>query len=597
MKERRIFRGMAAAVTLLIGVALLFASCSSGTGGGTSTGTPTVLSVDILRNGQPVTGTLTFVQGANVQFTASVEVTGGADTTVVWSKTGGNTETTLSSTGLLKIDADEPDDTELTITATSAFDAEMYASITVLVNASGQGGLEPPDGDPNGVVSLYLGGFLSEDVDDTLLAFASPETDAPGIEIVDDTDSKFGSEYFSIKAGPGMGTYGSGLQLIMRPTKKINLNTVNALTFWARSPDGGAAQYVEFGADGTNRDYAVQYRGDVWLNGIQFTNMWTQYVIPLPKRINNRLVDQAFYMYFDQNNRNKTIYIDAIEFITADVSLKSVILQEPEDISSSANTPISTLTKGMKAIYTVDGKDVTLFIEGVHFDKFHTVAYNATGTLSVNGNNLVPSGAGAFSFTVTIDGTITDTVNSVAGAAFLVLEDCLGKENLQEANQATIGNVTTDAWWAGSSNQNGRDCLGVLNRRWGGGVEPENWWELEGHVWGLGAWDLSSYAELRFRVCHTRESGYTPFRFKVYLYSGGIGNGNVYSCAPITVTATTTWQDVVLNLNATTFRQGDTGTEGAYLTDFSDIQRWEIATVQNGEVNAFLYWTEIRAYE
>jgi len=72
-----------------------------------------------------------------MQFTANVNASGGADTAVIWSVTGGGTGTSISDSGLLTVAADEAA-ASLTITATSVFDTSKSGSKTVTIS-SGEG--------------------------------------------------------------------------------------------------------------------------------------------------------------------------------------------------------------------------------------------------------------------------------------------------------------------------------------------------------------------------------------------------------------------------------------------------------------------------
>jgi hypothetical protein len=71
-------------------------------------------------------------KGATQQFTAAVEVTGGASNAVTWSVAGGVNMTGITADGLLTVAAGETAAT-LTVTATSVFDPTKSASTTVTV--------------------------------------------------------------------------------------------------------------------------------------------------------------------------------------------------------------------------------------------------------------------------------------------------------------------------------------------------------------------------------------------------------------------------------------------------------------------------------
>lgn len=72
-------------------------------------------------------------KGATQQFTATVSGQGAYDRTVTWSVTGGTAGTSISSTGLLTVSAEEEPATVLTVTATSVGDNTKTGTATVTV--------------------------------------------------------------------------------------------------------------------------------------------------------------------------------------------------------------------------------------------------------------------------------------------------------------------------------------------------------------------------------------------------------------------------------------------------------------------------------
>jgi len=79
-------------------------------------------------------------KGKTKQFTVDVQAKGGAYPDVTWSLSGNSSNaTTLSQTGLLKVDADETAAT-LTVTVTSDFDPDKFDSATVTVTEPGPPG-------------------------------------------------------------------------------------------------------------------------------------------------------------------------------------------------------------------------------------------------------------------------------------------------------------------------------------------------------------------------------------------------------------------------------------------------------------------------
>ena len=91
---------------------------------------PKVVSVNVT----PQTANIQY--GTTRQFTAKVEVTGGAKQTVSWSVSGNNSnDTTISNTGLLTVAADETAQ-KITVKAVSTEDTEKYAEAEVTLTAT-----------------------------------------------------------------------------------------------------------------------------------------------------------------------------------------------------------------------------------------------------------------------------------------------------------------------------------------------------------------------------------------------------------------------------------------------------------------------------
>jgi len=115
---------------------LLIAGCKNPTSPPTSK--PKVNNVSITPNNSGG-NVIEVPKGGSKQFTATVDVSNGAATTVTWSVTGkSSSQTTISSTGLLAVGTDETAAT-LTVTATSTADTKKTASVTVTVIEQGGG--------------------------------------------------------------------------------------------------------------------------------------------------------------------------------------------------------------------------------------------------------------------------------------------------------------------------------------------------------------------------------------------------------------------------------------------------------------------------
>ena len=127
--SRRALCGLALALLTLL------AACDTGSSpgtGGSNSGNLTVTAVTVSPSIQNI------VKGTTKQFTATVNVIGGAATTVTWAVAAGTgtkaAGTGISSTGLLTVASNETAAT-LTVTATSTFDTTKSGTATVTVYA------------------------------------------------------------------------------------------------------------------------------------------------------------------------------------------------------------------------------------------------------------------------------------------------------------------------------------------------------------------------------------------------------------------------------------------------------------------------------
>jgi len=132
--KKRIFRGFAAAVTMLIGAALLFTACQQDVPESTTDDTPTVTSVTITINDALVPNkAIKKLPNSELEFDVEVAVQNNADKTVNWTVTGGGADiSSIDASGKLSIGA-EAADTVLTVKATSTVDPTKYDTVAVTI--------------------------------------------------------------------------------------------------------------------------------------------------------------------------------------------------------------------------------------------------------------------------------------------------------------------------------------------------------------------------------------------------------------------------------------------------------------------------------
>ena len=142
-----------------------------------------------------------------------------------------------------------------------------------------------------------------------------------------------------LQIGPAMGLYGGGIAMNTALGSGVNLNEVDALSFWAMSPDGFTIANAGFGTDDLYDElYTIQYAGEN-NRGIVVGTTWKNIIIPLPTQ-QNVSISQAFAMWALKANEGKTLYLDEIAFIEADKSLKEIVLRSLT-IFPATKTPLS----------------------------------------------------------------------------------------------------------------------------------------------------------------------------------------------------------------------------------------------------------------
>ena len=399
----------------------------------------------------------------------------------------------------------------------------------------------------------------------------------------------------AIRVGPDeFSEDGAGFSITRNAGYTINLGEVNALSFWAKSPDGIRIQFVQFGTDTTNGSAnSITYTGEDG-SGIAINNPeWTRYLIPIPGS-RGAPVDGVFTLRIDRREEGRTLYIDDIEYIAAAVSLQSVVLSEPDTISTAETTPVSKIIRGMKAVYTVDGTTVSLFAGNINFASYHTVAYNVTGAASLSGETVTAvTLGGTYTLSATLDSVAGQVTGRVSATRFMTIEDCapagvgLLEGNVGFAN-AGLGDYYATSWDAAFEEANGIPYLKVFNRRWDGYRD----WDREGVAGRRLATDLNLTPYNK--IILTIRAGSPGLAFHFRLWQGGTADNNRFSTAVRLVS--NVWQEVEIPLPSG-FRNSERGDTGNAMGNKNNITRWEIATDYNNFNENYLYVGSIRASE
>jgi len=413
----------------------------------------------------------------------------------------------------------------------------------------------------------------------------------------------------AVQLGPQMGLYGGGLAFYI--DEGIDFSSIDALTFMAKSPDDFKIATVGFGGADLLWDdtYLIEYAGET-NNGITIGAEWQQYVIPIPSR-QNVLLEQVFELWAGPENSGKTLYLDDIGFISADVSLESVTLVQPV-LPKNGQTLIANLRSSMKATYNIVSgsvnKTVSLFEGRIEFETYHSVDYDAGGaaTISASGIHLETGDSGPYTFAVLLDGVRGEVSGTISATAFLLIENCvgtglLGGEASQHVEAPDANGYYRIGWNSGFETIAEKNCIVIRNRKWDG----DRPWDLDAYA-GRNLpepIDLAPFNKITFPYyAEPHNDPQQPnyqIRVRFRLKKGEV---HYTSVAEVSATAFNVWQDKEITLTNTSFREGETGTTGSFLTDFSGITGWEIATQYTGALgnwppDALVYFGAIVAYE
>ncbi|GHV87709.1 hypothetical protein AGMMS50267_00690 [Spirochaetia bacterium] len=229
----------------------------------------------------------------------------------------------------------------------------------------------------------------------------------------------------AIKITPTEGSY---YQFTITRNPKINLAAVNALSFWVKSPDGVILDTVGFGDVAGDVDYRVRYRGEDNLSGIAVGTEWQQIIVPLPGNPASEISGAFFLSAGIANIKDKTLYIDDIEYVTTVVTLQSITIPAAAEPIAAApeTTPAAALTSGMKGVYSAAGKTVTLVKGNAALENWYTgVTYTVSGAVTEAGGVLTPGTVGAaFTLAVSFGGKTSNTLSStISTQVFFLIDD------------------------------------------------------------------------------------------------------------------------------------------------------------------------------
>ena len=167
---------------------------------------------------------------------------------------------------------------------------------------------------------------------------------------------------------------------------EIDLETVAALSFWARANKSLNIRYVGFGD--ADPDKRVVYTGEHNNHAITVTTEWNRYVIPVPASHSGKKTTRAF-LFNASLALGNYVYIDDIEFIESGVTVTEIIIPDAYDTLFYGPTDAAKMFKGVpvKLVYTCDDGVITT-LQGA--SNGHTLKYHLNHWLApfvrVSGN-------------------------------------------------------------------------------------------------------------------------------------------------------------------------------------------------------------------
>jgi hypothetical protein len=248
-----------------------------------------------------------------------------------------------------------------------------------------------------------------------------------------------------IKAAPVTGSW-YGLAIARSGGKEIDLNTVDALSFWARSDDADLV-IAEFGF-ASGDAHQVIYTGEA-NTGVAIGTEWTNIIVPLPARVDAKAAN-AFYLV-NGNIIGRTLYLDDIEFIqTTPAEVKTITI--PAHAVPIPKAPVSTsaasLIPKMDVVFTFNGGDLSLF--DMDFSNWFDVTYTLTGSdanLEGDGVTITPvTPGGGFTLSVSFAGKTSNAITiDISESINLMIEDF-------EALSGEFNQNTGSGYWCWADN-------------------------------------------------------------------------------------------------------------------------------------------------
>jgi len=289
----------------------------------------------------------------------------------------------------------------------------------------------------------------------------------------------------AIKITPALNAGGNAVQQSfgLFSDTEIALDTVAALSFWAKANKSLNIRYVGFGD--AEPDKRVVYTGEGFNQQIALTTQWKRYVVPVPASGNGQKTARVFF-FNALIAAGNYVYIDDIEFIESGVNLTGVTIPETCDLLLYGATGAAKILQGapLKLNYAyADGTAVTLRSESNSHTLKDNLAHWLTPHIKVSGNAAFSQGVitpreknSAFTLTVSTAGVTSNpmTARILDGILLDDFEDLM-KDSIPANPVSTKGYLWYTNTGTTSSTVMIRDYYNVDNKEIHSGLGAGSW--------------------------------------------------------------------------------------------------------------------------
>ena len=244
----------------------------------------------------------------------------------------------------------------------------------------------------------------------------------------------------AIKVIPALNAGGNAVQQSfgLFSDREIHLDTVAALSFWAKANKNLNIRYVGFGD--ADPDKRVVYTGEGFNQQIALTTQWKRYVVPVPAAGNGQTTARVFF-FNALIAAGNYVYIDDIEFIESGVTLTGITIPQTCDLLLYGAADAAGILRGapLKLNYAcADGMTATLQCASNSHTLKDNLAHWLTPFIKVSGNVAFSQGVitpqeknSAFTLTVSMAGVTSNSMNARVFDGILIdnFEDLM-KDNI-----------------------------------------------------------------------------------------------------------------------------------------------------------------------